>query len=225
MGDAAARQDNDAIDERRHRVEVVGHDDHDAAAGALLGEELREQRHAGAIEAGERLVGQQQARLVDERARDGEPLQHAARVGARGAAGGVAQADAGEQRVGGGVRVGDAVEACEEDQVLVAGQIAVAVRLVGDDADGAAQLVVGELRVVGFDAAAVAHAARRRRYQRRQDADQRRLAGAVWAEERRRLAGAQRQVHSGERALPAVHLRQPTRVHRIEGHRSSSSSR
>ena len=114
------------------------------------------QRDAGAVEPGERLVGEQEARLVHQRARHRQPLQHAARVGARRAAGGVAQPDALEQRIGDRARVGHAVEPREEGQVLVAGEIAVAVRLVRDDADGAAQLVVARL------AAAVAHLARRR---------------------------------------------------------------
>ena len=101
LGDAAARQHHHVVDERRDGVEVVRHHDEDAAARALLAQDLGEQRRTVAVEAGERLVGEEELRLVHDGARHRQALQHAARVGARRAAGGVGEPDTLEQRIGG----------------------------------------------------------------------------------------------------------------------------
>src|SRR5882672_9513362 len=76
--EVAAAQDRDVIGARRDRFEIVGDDDHDRTGGLQLAELLAERERAAAIEPGERLVEQEQRRRGEQRAREREPLQHAA---------------------------------------------------------------------------------------------------------------------------------------------------
>jgi hypothetical protein len=75
----SALQDEDAARDLLDQVEQVrAHDDRGAAAGALDDRRLHA-ADAERIEAGERLVEEQRARLVQEAAGDRELLLHAAR--------------------------------------------------------------------------------------------------------------------------------------------------
>jgi hypothetical protein len=59
----AALEDRDVVRTARDRLEIVGHDDDDRAVGLEPAELLAERERTAAIEAGERLVEQQQRRL------------------------------------------------------------------------------------------------------------------------------------------------------------------
>ena len=99
------------------------------------------------------------------------------------------------------MRVGaDAVQARVEAQVLARGQVAVEQRLVAEEADPPAHGPA----LARQRAAEHARRAAVRAQQRRQDPQQRRLAGAVGAEHRQRLALLERQRHPGERHALAV---------------------
>src|SRR6185436_2101984 len=85
----AAGQDDRAVDDREQRVEVVGHDEHREAEA--LGKDPHqgiEGARAHRIEAGGRLVEEQDFRLERQRARQGHALSHSAReLGGRLASG------------------------------------------------------------------------------------------------------------------------------------------
>src|SRR5262249_11380871 len=99
-------------------------------------------------------------------------------------------------------RIGHVVETAPEAQVLDGAELGIDERLVREDADGGAHLP-------RLDDGADAHAAAARPNQRRQDADERRLAGAVWPHERGELAGAKLDGHAAERAVAAVDFGDP----------------
>ncbi len=188
------------------RLEVVGHHQHDRALGLGLAEPLAERLGAVAIEAGERLVEQQQRRPGQQRAGQGQALDHAARVGPhRPGPGPRLEADLVEQGGGAGRRVGDAVQPGEELEVLDRRQLAVTERGVGEQPDLGPQRVVGGARPGVVE---VADRAGRRPHQRRQHADQGRLAGAVGAEQRAHLAGLQSELDADQRPMVAVPLAQ-----------------
>ena len=101
--------------------------------------------HVGAhlgVEAGGRLVEEQDARPVDEREPDVEPPLHAAREGADDPVGGVREAEAVEQLLDAALelRAAEAVEPAAEAQVLARGGLAVGAAALGDHADRAAHL-------------------------------------------------------------------------------------
>src|SRR5262249_39594208 len=95
--------------------------------------------------------------------------------------------------------VGDVVEAAPEAEVLDGAELRVDERIVGQDADR------GPDRARRVQPADV-DPPRARPDQRRQDADQRRLAGAVRPHERGPAPRAQPDRDPAERALPAVEL-------------------
>ena len=101
--------------------------------------ELRvEERCAVLVEGGVGLVEHEQLRVVEERAAEGEPLRHAARVRADALAAHVPQPEALEQHPDALAPLGNAVEAPEEVEVLERRELAVEDRLVADVADAPA---------------------------------------------------------------------------------------
>ena len=114
-----ATQHQQLVGDGGRRFQVVGHEDDDAAGGALGGELGLQPGGAGRIQRRRRLVEEEQRGVVGQRPRERQALQHAAREGPRrGIGGNVAEAHAGEQRRDPrGRRVG-AVEAGEQAQVL-----------------------------------------------------------------------------------------------------------
>ena len=94
-----------------------------------------EQLGAGRVERVERLVEEQQARLVQERAAEREPLQHPARVGAGPLVPHLPEAEALEQHPAPLAPLGHAVEAAVELEVLERGEPAVDERVVAEEAD------------------------------------------------------------------------------------------
>ena len=142
------------------------------------------------VEVGERLVEQQQLGLVQHRPADRHPLHEAARERPQRLVGAVGEPDLREQRLGAaGV---DAVQARVEAEVLARGERAVEQRLVGEQADPPAHRPA-VARQLGAEHA---HAPGVRAQERGEDAQQRRLAGAVGPEHRERRPGSRRSVTS-----------------------------
>ena len=99
--DVAVVDDPDAVGEHVGLLEVLGRqEDGDAVLAAPAADLLPERGAALDVEAGGRLVEEEDARAVDERERQVEPALHPARVAAHLAVGGFGQADALEQLVG-----------------------------------------------------------------------------------------------------------------------------
>ena len=92
--------DPDPVGEHVGLLEVLrGQEDGHAVLAREPGDLVPERAAALRVEAGRRLVEEEDARPVDEREREVEPALHAARVAADLAVGGVGQADALEQLV------------------------------------------------------------------------------------------------------------------------------
>jgi hypothetical protein len=139
-------------------------------------------RHAGhRVEAGGRLVEEEDLRLVHQAAGDLDAAPHAAGEIHHLFVAPLGEVHGFEQLVDQllALRARHAVELREDDQVLFDAQLGVARHRLRDHADGAAH-AVGLLGDV--ESADAGHAAGRRQ-QRRQHADQRRLAGAVRSEQ------------------------------------------
>ena len=105
------------------------------ARSARLGERRVEQRRAGRVERVERLVEDQELRLVEEHAAEPEPLAHAAREGRDALVAHLPEPEALEQHADALAALGHAVERREQMQVLERRQLAVDERLVAEVAD------------------------------------------------------------------------------------------
>ena len=93
VDDRALADDRDAVAELLDLVqEVAREQDRDPVAGEPA-DEVAHVAHAGRVEAGRRLVEQQQPRLAQQRRRDPEPLAHPVRVAADAVLRAVAQLD------------------------------------------------------------------------------------------------------------------------------------
>ncbi len=101
--------------------EVAGEQDRHAAVGQAPHERAHV-AHPGGVQAGRRLVEQEQARLADEGAGDAQPLAHAVRVAADLVLGAVAEVDRLERLLDAGPGVA-AVEAGEQLEVAPAAQV------------------------------------------------------------------------------------------------------
>ena len=186
------------------------------APGAPAEQRLDQAGRLG-VEVGARLVEQQQLRLVEHGAADGQPLDHAGGEVADQLVRAARHPDPVEQlgdALGG--LASEPVQAGVEAQVLGAGQVAVEQRLVAQVADpparppGLARQRAAEHRDL----------AGRRPKQRREHPQQRRLPGAVRAEHGQRLALAQLEGDVAE------HRRSPNSRHRPaqRDHREGSGS-
>ncbi len=100
-------------------VEQVRAEDHRGALRRALSHRLAHPAHAGRIESGERLVEYEDRRVVQQSARDGELLPHAARQLSRQRSALVAELELVEQRPDARLDVGHAVQPRDEAQVLL----------------------------------------------------------------------------------------------------------
>ena len=183
--DPAARHDRQPVGELVGLLEVVGRQQDREAL--LRGQALHLDPHRDArlgVEAGGRLVEEEDARPVDEPERDVEPALHPAGVAAHDPVGRVGEPDELEQLVHALLQLGaaHAVDPALQHQVLAAGGLAVEPRLLGHVAERAP----GPVRVPDDVVPGDGRAARVGLRQRREDADGRRLAGSVRAEGTRR---------------------------------------
>ncbi len=139
------------------------------------------------IEPGERLVEEQQARLVQHGPGNRQPLQHAAGKGRNPPVDLGGQSDLVERHGDPLGAVGQVVQGSGKAEVLAGGEIAVEMTLMGEQPDGAAGRRVGvHVEIEDPDRTAL------RMGQPGETAEQRRLAGAVGAEEQDQLAGVDR---------------------------------
>ena len=152
-----------------------------------------EQRRSFGVERGERLVEQQQRRLVQEDAAEREPLEHPARERAGALVARVPQVEALEQHPDPLAPLGHAVEPAVEIEVLQRGQLAVDERLVREEA---------ERRAVGVDV----ELTRGRQHEPGDQTQERRLSGAVRPGDEHEAAGLDVEVEPFEDALRAVAL-------------------
>ena len=70
-------QNHGPIEHRFPDVEIVRGDQHDAAGRAQLSQPFNQRHGRGIVQSGERLVEQEQPRIVQQRALEGQPLAHA----------------------------------------------------------------------------------------------------------------------------------------------------
>ena len=141
--DPAGVDDPDPVGERVGLLEVLGGEEDGHAVVVGEPRDLVPERGAALhVEAGRRLVEEEEPRLVDERQREVEPAPHAARVAADLAVGGVGEADARDQLVAAAQRLGlrDPVHPGLQAHVLARGQELVERRLLQRDADRVADL-------------------------------------------------------------------------------------
>ena len=203
--DPAAVDDPDVVGQLVGLLEVLGGEEDGRAFFVQLPHLLPDRLAADRVEAGGRLVEEEDARFVDQRRGEVEAALHPARVGADPAVGGVAQADPVEQAVGALAPAGgrQPLQGRLQADQLAAGHQRVERRFLQGDADRGAHLARFGDDVVAGDAGPAAG----RQQQRRQHPHRGRLAGAVGAEEAVDLALVDREVdplhgeHLAERAL------------------------
>src|SRR3954469_8164092 len=193
LGGRADRAQPAAMHERDPLAELVGlvhvvrrEQDRHAALLAQPGDEVPHRAARDRVEADRRLVEDQHARPVDERLRQLEPADHAGGVRRHEAGGGLEHAGRLEREVDavGALRARDVEQPGERHHVLAARQRAVGGELLRHVADLpahghplAGDVVAEDVRDAATD-----------RQERRQDADRRRLAGAVGTEQPEHLA-------------------------------------
>src|SRR5262245_45977515 len=198
-GDAPAMQDGHARRDRGDALDVV-RAEHDGVSGPP---QLREQRletgAGGGIEPAEGLVEEEQLRPVQQRPCQRQPLHHAARVDAYRSARRLFEPRPAQQLRDAGLRVGHPVELGVEPEVLPSGQVRIAGALVTDVPDSPAR---GRRAPAGVLAEEPERAAARAQ-QGREHAEQRRLAGAVRAQQDDQLARVDGEVDAGQHWDPA----------------------
>ena len=202
LGDhLAAVDDRHALGELVGLLEVVGGQQHGLAT---LAGQLRDLGpHVGSdlgVEAGCRLIQEQDGRVVDHRHRDVQATLHPAAVAPGDPVGGVGQAEPLEQFLGALLERGAAhsVELALQTQVLAAGGLDVDRRALRDDADAPAHAVgVGDhIEPVDERPPGIGLG------QRGQDLHGGRLAGAVGAEQREHAPRCDRERQPIERRHP-----------------------
>jgi hypothetical protein len=158
-------------------LHVVGDEDDRLPGRVQLAHELVQGDPALRVETRGRLVEEEHRRSVHDRARDHQPLRHAARERIDGAVGDVGERDPLEQgvRLAGGVGGGHAEETPVEHEVLAHAEAAIERVALGDDADE-----LPRQRRPGDDVdAGHPSATGRRQHPGGQHSRRRRLAGAV----------------------------------------------
>ena len=221
--DAAIVEEGDAAREAANLVEALRRP-HDcrATVRAVLDQRADPAGSLG-IEVMRRLVHEEDGGIGDERTGDREALLHPVGVLPDGALGCVGETDMAEQlgRALEGGAAAKAVQSAEEGEVLEPGDAeverAVAAR---DEADEPARLAVAPLDLL----AEHAHGARARAHEAGEEPQERRLPGAVRAEERLDLAWANREGDAVEREFPGEAADQVVRLdHRRHGRSRSGN--
>ena len=125
---------------RQAQLDVVGSEGYRAAFGGPLGQQVAQHLTGFAVQAGFRLVQQQDVGLVQYGAGDGGPLLHTVGEGANPVVGPAAQADSLQRGLHLCFAVADAVEPGVIDQVLAGGEVFVQEAAVADYPDAAPRL-------------------------------------------------------------------------------------
>jgi hypothetical protein len=200
-----------------HEVQQVRREHHGGAGGGVRGDGGLHAAHAERVEPGERLVEEEDARVVEERAGDGQLLPHPARELAGEGAALLRELQLREQRRDARGRVAHPVEAGHELQVLLDGQVVEEVRLVGDEGE----LALGRDGVGGEVHAGHAHAPRRGDEDAGAAAERGGLAGAVGPDQPDDLprVDRERDAAHGEGAVVALAQRADVEQRRGGGRR------
>ena len=196
--DLAVRDHGDPVAERVGLEHVVGRQQHGLARLGQRGDQRAQLACADRIDPDRRLVEEEHRRVVQEAARDVQPLPHPAAVALDPLLLAALQADEVEQLVDAGplaagldgVELGEVAQVVETREPLV--EAALAPEHVADP-------LADPARVLDDVPAEHARAARRRDQQRDQHLDRRRLAGAVRAEQAEELALADREADPSDR--------------------------
>ena len=173
--------------------------DHDGALVAKPSQAAHQRMPRRVVEAGERLVEQQQPRAVQQGAFERQALTHPSREPGDRVVGAIGQAGMGKRADHSLARVVEAVQPREELEVLARGQLRIEIQVVAEQAEAGPE---PRARRAGVERAVV-HLPRRRREQRRQNRQQRRLPCPVRPEQAEDRAGAAGETHAGQRAPPA----------------------
>jgi hypothetical protein len=185
-----------------------GHHDREAVAAQRL-EQVPELAPGHGIDARRGLVEEEELGAVHERAAEGELLLHPSGERARAPVGegGDLPPDGRDERLA--VGDGGAEHRREEPQVLLDAQVGVEREPAGHVPDALTQCPEVARRVEPQDRGLAA----RRHDERREDAEERRLAGAVGADHAVELPRGDLQRHVVERARGAVRVREVARAH------------
>jgi hypothetical protein len=189
--------DRDAVGEVIGLFEVLGREQHRDPAELELADHLPHRRATCRVEAGRRLVEEQDRWPGDEARGEVEAPAHAAGVALHHAVGRVRQIELVEQLGGASDRLapGHAAELADHHEVLAAGERGVDGRILCGDADAPAHLG----RLAHHVEAGDTGRARVGLRQRGEDAHGRRLARAVRAEHAEDRTGCRGEVDAGER--------------------------
>ena len=198
------------VAELLHLVHQVARQQHGHAVVGEPPDQDAHVAHARRVEAGGRLVEQQQPRRAQQRPGDAEALAHAVRVAADAVAGAVGQVDRVERAVDARRRRRRRRSAATSSRFLRPRQVRVEPRCL-DEAGDAVERGGTELQRVPSEQPG---AARGRADQPEQHPQRRRLAGAVRPEEPVDVAGRDHQVDVVDRAQLAVDLREAARLDR-----------
>ncbi len=131
-------QDDGRVEQIGDASRIVRRQQDDRAAVAQVGEARQQRLRRRLVQAGERLVEQDDARLGDQRTFQADALPHAAGEPADRVVGAIAQAGAIECRRDARPGIGDAVQRGEEAQVLGRGELGIEPGIVSQPADVAA---------------------------------------------------------------------------------------
>ena len=207
--DPAFAEHRDAVGELLGLVEVVRGQQDRRAERAQVADRLPGGAARAGVEAGRRLVEEDQLGVADEREPEVEPALLPARERAAAGAGLLGQADDLDDLV----HVARALVVAAEDlEALADGQVRVERRGLEDDTDAARATPSGACAgssAEHLDLAAVALAVAL------EDLDRGRLAGAVRAEQAEHLAGADLEVDPAEGLVGAVALPEPGHANRV----------
>ena len=210
--DAALVDDDDVVREPVGLVEVLGREDDGRPGRRERLDDLPQLLPAARVEPGRRLVEEHHGWHRDEAEREVEPPAHAAGERRDPAPAVVREVDEVEQLrgPGPGAAAGQPCEAGDDAEVLLRGEGVVDRRGLPREAEPAADLVPLADDVEARDP----RRAGVRDEQGGEDADRRRLARAVRAEEGAHGAGRDDEVEAGERLVVAVGLAQ---AHGLDG--------
>jgi len=141
--DSAFGEHDDAMAYLLYDFEDMGDVEHGFALGGELQKKVLEEPRGDDIEAGERLVEDEQARVMEQRGGDENALLHALGVSRDGGVAPGTKREQSEQAIGFGLEQGlvKAAEATYQLQVLETGEMGVDVRFFGDVAEGSSKAV------------------------------------------------------------------------------------
>ena len=120
-------------------LELVRGDDDRRPARLQLAHDVIDEHESLGIELAVRLVEQRDARLLQQHARERQPLAHAGGEGGDGVVGAAAEGDAVEQRVDAGARAAEVIG--DDGQVLARGQRIVEIRGMAEQRDELADVL------------------------------------------------------------------------------------